>query len=177
MKITGLKGRLGFATALACLVLLIAGTVYYVFDFKMPGPFVPHLTPDAQMQPLAEASTESYMDNVNLLARVIMGEAGDEPYYGKVAVGAVLLSRMQSSAFPHTLSGVIFQPDAFESVANGFIRVRQPSSEAIQAAIAALSGWDPAYGALYFWNPAKPVSPWIWSRQILTQIGQHVFAL
>lgn len=177
MQLTSLKGRLGFVVALACLMALITGTVYYLFDYGAPSPFVPHMTPDTRMQPIAEASPESYMDNVNLLARVIMGEAGDEPYSGKVAVGAVLLNRMQSSTFPHTLSGVIFQPDAFESVANGFIWVRQPSSEAIQAAIASLSGWDPAYGALYFWNPAKPVSPWIWSRQILTQIGQHVFAL
>lgn len=176
MKLTGLKGRLGFLAALACLVLLIAGTVYYVFDYGVPSPFVPNLKPHAQMQPIAEASPESYMDNLWLLSRVIQGEAGDQPYDGKVAVGAVLLNRMQSSAFPHSLSGVVFQPYAFESVANGFIWMDQPALDSIRAATAALSGWDPAFGALYFWNPSKPVNSWIWTRQILTQIGQHVFA-
>lgn len=125
---------------------------------------------------IAEASPESYWDNLWLLARVIQAEAGDEPFLGKVAVGAVILNRTQSSAFPRTLSGVIFQPFAFESVANGLIWWRPPSLESIRAAASALSGWDPTYGALYFWNPSKPVNPWIWTRQIITQIGNHVFA-
>ncbi len=128
------------------------------------------------MQRVADASPEFNGNDVWLLSRVIMGEAGDESYTGKVAVGAVLLNRMQSSAFPRTLAGVVFQPHAFESVTNGLIWWRQPSEEAVRAASAALSGWDPTLGALYFWNPAKPVNPWVWTRQILTQIGQHVFA-
>jgi N-acetylmuramoyl-L-alanine amidase len=125
---------------------------------------------------VAEASPESYSDNLDLLARVISGEAEDEPYSGKVGVGAVLLNRMQSSAFPHTLAGVVFQPGAFESVSNGLIWWRQPSADDFRAAVAALSGWDPTYGALYFWNPSKPVNPWVWTRQILTQIGRQIFA-
>ncbi len=125
---------------------------------------------------VAEASPESYWDNLWLLSRLIQGEAGAEPFLGKVAVGAVLLNRMRSSSFPNTLAGVIFQPLAFESVANGVIWWRPPSLESIRAAAAALGGWDPTYGALYFWNPAKPVSPWIWTRSIITQIGRHIFA-
>ncbi|GAB6179281.1 spore cortex-lytic enzyme [Desulfotomaculum defluvii] len=112
--------------------------------------------------------------NVNLLARVIMGEAADEPYIGKVAVGAVILNRTKHSGFPQTLAGVVYQPLAFESVSNGQYN-RPLSSEAVRAAHDALAGYDPTGGATFFWNPYKPVSRWIWSRRIVTQIGNHVF--
>ncbi len=124
---------------------------------------------------MAEASPESNADNMELLARVIQGEAGDEPYLGKVAVGAVLMNRTRSASFPNSLSGVIFEPYAFESVSNGLIWQFAPSDDAVRAAGDAFSGMDPTYGALFFWNPSKPVSPWIWSRQIIAQIGNHVF--
>ncbi len=115
-------------------------------------------------------------EDVDLLARVIAAEAQGEPYVGQVAVGAVILNRVKSSQFPNSLSGVIYQPHAFESVSNGLIWRRTPSAEAYRAAQDALNGWDPTYGALFFWNPNKPVSPWIWSRQIIVRIGNHVFA-
>lgn len=115
-------------------------------------------------------------DNVDLLARVIAAEAQGEPYTGQVAVGAVILNRISSPQFPNTLSGVIFQPHAFESVSNGLIWRRTPSATAYRAARDALNGWDPTYGSVFFWNPYKPVSGWIWSRPIVTQIGKHVFA-
>lgn len=113
--------------------------------------------------------------NVYLLARVIEGEAADEPYDGKVAVGAVIVNRTQSGSFPNSLAGVIYQPGAFESVSNGQY-TRPVSAESLRAAQEAISGWDPTGGALFFWNPYKPVSAWIWSRLITTQIGRHVFA-
>ncbi len=113
--------------------------------------------------------------NVYLLARVIEGEAADEPYIGKVAVGAVIVNRVQSGSFPNSLPGVIYQPRAFESVSNGQY-TRPVSAESLRAAQEALSGWDPTGGALFFWNPYKPVAAWIWSRPVLTQIGRHVFA-
>lgn len=111
-----------------------------------------------------------------LLARLIFAEAGAEPYVGKVAVGGVVLNRVQNPKFPKTLAGVIYQPHAFESVSNGIIN-RNPSSEAQKAAWDALRGWDPSGGALYFFNPSKPVNPWIWARRIINRIGKHVFAI
>lgn len=111
-----------------------------------------------------------------LLARLIFAEAGTEPYVGKVAVGGVVLNRVQNPRFPKTVAAVIYQPHAFESVSNGLIN-HTPSSEAQKAAWDALRGWDPSGGALYFFNPAKPVSPWIWARQIINRIGKHVFAI
>lgn len=113
--------------------------------------------------------------DATLLARVIEGEAADEPLLGKVAVGAVIMNRTKSAAFPRTISGVIFQDHAFESIANGQA-YRPLTQESIQAAQMAMGGYDPTGGALFFWNPAKPVNPWVWTRNIITRIGNHVFA-
>lgn len=125
---------------------------------------------------VAEAQADAYSDDLWLMARVIQGEAGGEPFLGKVAVGAVLMNRVQNASFPNTLAGVIFEPYAFESVSNGLIWQFEPSDDSFQAAQCALSGWDPTYGSLFFWNPSMPVSPWMWTREIVTQIGNHVFA-
>lgn len=114
-------------------------------------------------------------DEVDLLARLVAAEAEGEPYAGQVAVAAVILNRVQSPQFPNSISGVAYQPHAFESVTNGLIWRRTPSAQARNAAIDALNGWDPTYGSTFFWNPSKPVSPWIWTRTIVTQIGNHVF--
>lgn len=113
--------------------------------------------------------------DVAMLAQVIEGEAANEPLAGKIGVGAVILNRTRSASFPHTISAVIFQDNAFESISNGQA-YRPVSQEAVQAAQMAMSGYDPTGGALFFWNPAKSVSPWIWSRNVVTQIGNHIFA-
>ncbi|NLY73853.1 MAG: LysM peptidoglycan-binding domain-containing protein [Firmicutes bacterium] len=114
--------------------------------------------------------------DIALLARVIHAEAGAEPYTGKVAVGGVILNRVQHSRFPQTIAGVIYQPHAFESVSNGMIN-RPASQESIKAARDALNGWDPSGGALYFFNPAKTRNRWIWGRRIINRLGKHVFAI
>ena len=114
--------------------------------------------------------------DTNLLARLVGAEAEGEPYQGMVAVAAVMLNRVKDSKFPNTMSGVIFQPGAFESVSNGLIWQRSPSRQAVSAARDALNGYDPTYGCVFFWNPSKPVSGWIWSRSIAVRIGKHVFA-
>lgn len=118
----------------------------------------------------------SWEGDYMLLARLISGEASSEPYTGQVGVGAVILNRVKDPKFPPTVADVIYQPDAFESVSNGQIWASYPSRSNIQAAQQALNGWDPTYGCVFFWNPYKPVSSWIWSRNIVTQIGEHVFA-
>lgn len=113
---------------------------------------------------------------VDLVARAISAEARGEPYRGQVAVGAVLMNRLRNARFPNSLSAVIFQPHALESVSNGLFWRRTPDAAAYSAARDAINGYDPSYGALFFWNPAKPVSGWIWTRNIIVKIGKHVFA-
>jgi len=114
-------------------------------------------------------------NSVQVLAQVIEGEASGEPYEGKVAVGAVIINRSESSDFPNTIPGVVYKTGEFESVSNGQYH-RPLSSESMDAALDALNGSDPTGGALYFWNPSKSTSKWVWSRPIVTQIGGHVFA-
>ncbi len=121
------------------------------------------------------ARTVSRSGDRDLLARVISAEAKGEPYEGQVAVAAVLLNRIRDSRFPNTLAGVVYQTHAFESVSIGAI-YQTPTSSSVRAAQDALNGWDPSGGAVFFWNPAKPVTPWIWSRPIIKRIGNHVFA-
>lgn len=115
-------------------------------------------------------------NDVYLLAKCIHAEARGEIYVGKVAVGAVILNRVASPDFPNTIYGVIYQPWAFTSVHDGQINL-EPDAESYQAAQDALSGWDPSYGSLYYYNPAVATSSWIWSRQVVVTIGKHVFAI
>ena len=119
----------------------------------------------------------NYSGGGDLLARIIQAEAGAEPYLGQVAVGAVILNRIQDVKFPKTIASVIYQPHAFESVSNGQINY-PPTESARKAARAALGGWDPSGGALFFYNPAKVASPtsYVWTRRIIQKIGKHFFA-
>ncbi len=112
--------------------------------------------------------------DINLLARVISAEARGEPYVGQVAVGAVILNRIEHPSFPNTLAGVIYQPGAFSCVNDGGINA-PVSDSAYRAARDAINGWDPSGGAIYYYNPAKATSSWIWSRPVITVIGDHRF--
>ena len=111
---------------------------------------------------------------VDLLARLISAEARGEPYAGQVAVGAVILNRMEHPSFPNTLSGVIYQSGAFTCITDG--QFNQPVAEsAYRAARDALNGVDPSGGAIYYFNPSTATSSWIWSRPLITVIGKHRF--
>ncbi len=111
-----------------------------------------------------------------LLAKCIYAEARGESYTGQVAVGAVILNRVKSSAFPNTIAGVIYQQNAFTAVSDGQINL-QPDKTAMNAASDAMNGWDPTYGCIYYYNPAVATSSWIFSRKTVTTIGKHVFAI
>ena len=112
--------------------------------------------------------------DVYLLAKVISAEARGEPYSGQVAVGAVILNRVEHPSFPNTLGGVVYEPGAFTCMVDG--QIDQPiASSAYQAARDALNGADPSGGAIYYFNPVTATSAWIWSRPLLTVIGKHRF--
>lgn len=112
--------------------------------------------------------------NVNLLARIISAEARGEPYEGQVAVGAVILNRIEHPSFPDTLSGVIYQPGAFTAITDG--QFNEPVAEsAYRAARDALNGTDPSGGAIYYYNPDKTGNQWIRTRPVIKRIGAHLF--
>lgn len=112
--------------------------------------------------------------NLNLLSRVIYGEARGEPYSGQVAVAAVVLNRVKSSSFPNTVAGVVYQAGAFDAVSDGQINLT-PDATARKAAQDAINGWDPSYGAIYYFNPSTATNKWIWSRPLTVKIGKHRF--
>ena len=123
----------------------------------------------------AQPSSSQYSSSdVYLLAKVIAAEARGESYTGQVAVGAVILNRVESSSFPDTVSGVVYQKGAFSCVTDSNWKV-EPTAEARKAAQDAINGWDPSGGALYYYNPAKTSNKWIRTRPVITTIGAHVF--
>ena len=122
----------------------------------------------------SSSSSTNNSSNVNLLARAIYGESRGEPYTGQVAVGAVIMNRVRSSKFPNTIAGVIYQSCAFDAVSDGQINL-QPDATAKKAAQDALNGWDPSYGAIYYFNPSTATNKWIWSRPMTVTIGKHRF--
>ena len=117
-------------------------------------------------------------DMVNLLARLVNGEARGEPYEGQVAVAAVILNRVKSPKFPNTIASVIYQKSQFSCVTDGqFNEPIDENSTVYKAAQEAMNGSDPTNGALYFYNPSKTKSKWLFSLPTTMTIGKHVFAM
>lgn len=106
-----------------------------------------------------------------LLANLIYCEAGNQPYEGQVAVGAVVMNRVMSSVFPDTVVGVIYQNKQFSPVASGRLALALAENHATQAcysaADAAMSGTTTVGNCLFFRTPIEGLSG--------TQIGGHIF--
>ncbi len=110
----------------------------------------------------------------DLLARIISAESRGEPYLGQVAVGAVVLNRIEHPSFPDTLSGVVYQKGAFSCLDDG--QFYEPIADSCySAARDAINGLDPSGGAIYYYNPITATNKWIQSRPIITTIGKHRF--
>lgn len=145
-------------------VILIAGINFYLTRSRVSLP------PATRPQPV-----DIRADELNLLARLVAAEAREEPYSGQVAVVAVVLNRLGNPAFPKTIPDIIFEPWAFESVANGHFWEVQPRYRDYAAVRDALNDWDPSNGATFFFNPDKATSAWIWTRPQIIKIGNHIF--
>lgn len=121
-----------------------------------------------------EAGDSYNSSDYQLLARIISAEARGEPYMGQVAVGAVVLNRVEHPSFPDTLAGVVYQKGAFSCLDDG--QFNEPIAEsAYKAARDALNGMDPSDGAIYYFNPSTATNSWIWSRPLIVTIGSHRF--
>lgn len=131
-----------------------------------------------EKQSSTSTNTPSGDDMVKLLARLINGEARGEPYEGQVAVGAVIMNRVKSAKFPNTIAGVIYQKGQFSCVTDGqFNAAIEENSTVYKAAQDAMNGSDPTNGALYFYNPSKTKSKWLFSLPVVATIGEHKFSL
>lgn len=112
------------------------------------------------------------------LSRIIYAESGAESMTGQLAVGSVILNRVNSENFPDTIQEVIFDRKnavQFEPVANGHI-YKTPSAQSISAARRVLDGENPIGSALYFYAPALSQGLWINANRTYQQtIGCHRF--
>ncbi|MEC0239935.1 cell wall hydrolase [Paenibacillus dokdonensis] len=115
-------------------------------------------------------------NDMEIMAKIIYSEARGESYKGQVAVGAVVMNRIQSDEFPDTIQGVVFQKNAFTAVSDGQYGMK-PNRTAYRAAIDAVRGWDPTHNSLYYYNPKTATNKWIWTRARTVNIGRHVFAI
>lgn len=106
-----------------------------------------------------------------LLANLIYCEAGNQPYEGQVAVGAVVMNRVMSSVFPDTVVGVIYQNKQFSPVASGRLALALSENHATQAcyraADAAMAGNTTVGNCLFFRTPIDGLTG--------IQIGGHIF--
>lgn len=116
------------------------------------------------------ASVSASYDDVTLLAALIQCEAGNELYEGQLAVGAVVMNRLRSGAYPSSISGVIYQSGQFPPAGQGMvasIAANGPKSSCVQAAQQALGGSDNTGGATCFSRAS--------SGRAGVVIGNHVF--
>ncbi|MCL1903916.1 MAG: cell wall hydrolase [Oscillospiraceae bacterium] len=112
--------------------------------------------------------------DINLLARMISAEGRGEPYEGQVAIGAVIVNRMNHPSFPDTIAGVLYQDGAFTALVDG--QFNEPIADsAYSASRDALEGWDPSGGAIYYHNPEKHNNAFMNSRPVIKRIGNHLF--
>jgi N-acetylmuramoyl-L-alanine amidase len=119
--------------------------------------------------------TTNLINEIDMMAHVVYGEARGEGYHGQVAVAAVILNRVESNDFPDTVYDVVFQRNAFTAINDGQYDL-QPDSTAYHAVKDALLGWDPSYGSVYYYNPTLVTDEWIFTKTVTKQIGHHHFA-
>ena len=106
-----------------------------------------------EMAKSAKTSASVSSDDVKLLAALIFCEAGGESYEGQLAVGAVVMNRVESGSYPSTIEGVIYQKGQFTPAGNGKVQRTIDNGKhknCLSAAQAALSGQDNTGGALHF---------------------------
>ena len=162
------------------IAVAICITIYNLSFDQVIGRYPSQFRPGYLLETFMEVYAQNKgttSDQAQLIARAINGEARGESFEGQVAVGAVILNRVEHPSFPKSVPGVIYQPGAFTAVSDGQISLpMSTNSTAYKAARDALNGWDPTGGCIYYFNPATATSSWIWSRPQATKIGEHIFA-
>jgi len=116
-----------------------------------------------------QGAVPTSVSDVTLLAALIQAEAGNQPYEGKLAVGAVVMNRVRSGGYPNSIIDVITAPGQFPPATNGTVAAiasRGPSSSCMQAAQAAVDGQTNVGGATHFGRVGKAAG---------VVIGSHVF--
>lgn len=123
---------------------------------------------------LASKSIESNPDYI-LLAKIIQVEVGYESYQSQLAVGSVIMNRVNDKRFPNTIREVIYQRGQFPAAHNGLLDKSKPDDSVLRAAKAVLNGENNVKGALYFYNPKVTKSKSWTSRTLVKEIGNHQY--
>lgn len=133
---------------------------------------------DGGFSPILSGDEFYDADAVYWLSRIISAESRGEPLLGQIAVGNVVLNRVNSPDFPNTIWGVIFDRKygvQFTPVANGTV-YNTPTESAIIAAKLCLEGVTVSPNVLYFLDPIHSTSFWIvQTRRFAFRIGAHHF--
>lgn len=108
----------------------------------------------AQVQAAAQTNTAVSASDRELLAAIIYCEAGNQSHTGKVAVGNVVMNRVNSAKFPNSISSVVYQRGQFSPAGSGWLnRVLKRGSvpaDCYAAADEALAGSKPVGGSVFF---------------------------
>lgn len=116
------------------------------------------------------AEDRPYSDeDLDLISRVITHESGNQSLEGKMAVGNVILNRVESGQFPNSVSEVIYQKNQFPGATNA-----KPNAESILAARLVLEGANVVPGA-YFFNGVGKACWASRNKKLLYTIGGHAF--
>jgi spore germination cell wall hydrolase CwlJ-like protein len=108
-----------------------------------------------------------------LLSKIIQVEAGYETYQSQLAVGSVIMNRVNDDRFPNTIKEVIYQHGQFPPAHNGLLDKSEPNDSVKLAAKAILNGENNVKGALYFYNPRVTKSEYWSSLTLIKEIGNH----
>jgi len=125
-------------------------------------------------------SGDSYYntDDLYWLSRIISAESKGEPLSGKIAVGNVIMNRVESSEFPDDIKSVIFDTKngvQFTPVKNQSL-YETPTEESIIAAKICLEGYSVSEAILYFLNEAISTQKWIQNNRTYEfKIENHTF--
>lgn len=123
--------------------------------------------------PIQSGSQYYDADALYWLSHIINAESGNQPLEGKIAVGTVILNRVDNPIYPNTIYDVIFQKNQFSPARSGSI-YREPNSESLIAAKLCLDGAREAGNSLYF--NAVGLNCWASrNRTLVTTIGNHSF--
>ncbi|MCQ2435741.1 MAG: stalk domain-containing protein [Clostridia bacterium] len=173
---------------LACAeTLLIGGSTYvpirslaaaFMCDVEWDSDRFAAYVNDTYRGVIAPGSRYYNSGDVYWLSRIISAEAQGEPIAGKIAVGNVILNRVNDGSYPNSVYGVIFDKKygtQFTPAASGTV-YNTPTEESIIAAKICLEGFSYSEEILYFMNPEIAVSTWIArNRKYAFTIGNHAF--
>ena len=165
-------------------LLMVAGVLLMLWlaATDLLGPAIDHeldrmesVVMPYDLRPFAATSSPRHMTlppemgaDFDLLAQLITAEAKGESHQGQVAVGAVVLNRVNDPRWPDNIEEVVMESGQFATPT-------QATPEAERAAKEALSGVNPVGDAVFFFNPEVSRCGWMRSREEVMSIGNHVF--